>query len=213
MEKDSKIESINFIKSLNVPFYMVNGEILNYLKSGIESGMNIEELKKNLISTGWEEKEVLLAINEINNPSENKDNAPKNYIPVTDKKETKKIFSKKLIIITICIFLFIIILIFALNFSSGTETSAQKAIDIKNGTHIEFTNKNEYININNKIETFKILNVGEYIVKYKLGEFNGELFMKENTSIDSNGDGLDDILLRLEEVKDKVPKIFISKVE
>jgi len=179
MEKDSKIESINFIKSLNVPFYMVNGEILNYLKSGIESGMNIEELKKNLISTGWEEKEVLLAINEINNPSENKDNAPKNYIPVTDKKETKKIFSKKLIIITICIFLFIIILIFALNFSSGTETSAQKAIDIKNGTHIEFTNKNEYININNKIETFKILNVGEYIVKYKLGEFNGELFMNQ----------------------------------
>lgn len=219
---------------------MVNEDIIKYLKSGLDSGMKIDDLKRNLIKEGWEERDVILAVSEINKkinimPEIPKDislpekleseqspsladevntrvqvNVEKKIIPpeVAIITEKKNFFSVKNIIIIGGSLIILIIL--SLIVFSGDSVESNVIIDATNGVSIEFLKSKIEVNFSGEIKEFKIMGVDEYIVRYMIDDFSGELYMRENMTIDLSKDGTFDTLVKLESIKEDIATIYVE---
>lgn len=234
---------------------MVNEDILNYLKNGVSSGMTIVELEGNLISEGWDESDVNLAISELNkdknvnlsleeislpeklegeeetslteevNVTKQKiaeENKPvQNVLPVQENisdvaliQEKKGFLSRKNIIIIGSSFLvLVLVLILVFSLSGGDRREKIGTVDILDGNVVEFTGSKMNIKIGGETKLFTLNGIDEYIVRYTFGEFTGEIYMKENVSVDINNDGIDDVDLRLESISSGVTKIYMDEIE
>lgn len=234
---------------------MVNEDILNYLKNGVESGMTIVELEGNLISEGWDASDVNLAISELNkdknvnlsleeislpeklegeeetslteevNVTKQKiaeENKPvQNVLPVQENisdvaliQEKKGFLSRKNIIIIGSSFLILVlVLILVFSLPGGDKREKIGTVDILDGNVVEFTGSKMNIKIGGETKLFTLNGIDEYIVRYTFGEFTGEIYMKENVSVDINNDGIDDVDLRLESISSGVTKIYMDEIE
>lgn len=234
---------------------MVNEDILNYLKNGVESGMTIVELEGNLISEGWDESDVNLAISELNkdknvnlsleeislpeklegeeetslteevNVTKQKiaeENKPvQNVLPVQENisdvaliQEKKGFLSRKNIIIIGSSFLvLVLVLILVFSLPGGDKREKIGTVNILDGNVVEFTGSKMNIKIGEEIKLFTLNGIDEYIVRYTFGEFTGEIYMKEDVSVDINNDGIDDVDLRLESISSGVTKIYMDEIE
>lgn len=234
---------------------MVNEDILNYLKNGVESGMTIVELEGNLISEGWDESDVNLAISELNkdknvnlsleeislpeklegeeetslteevNVTKQKiaeENKPvQNVLPVQENisdvaliQEKKGFLSRKNIIIIGSSFLILVlVLILVFSLPGGDKREKIGTVNILDGNVVEFTGSKMNIKIGGETKLFTLNGIDEYIVRYTFGEFTGEIYMKEDVSVDINNDGIDDVDLRLESISSGVTKIYMDEIE
>lgn len=234
---------------------MVNEDILNYLKNGVESGMTIVELEGNLISEGWDESDVNLAISELNkdknvnlsleeislpeklegeeetslteevNVTKEKiaeENKPvQNVLPVQENisdvaliQEKKGFLSRKNIIIIGSSFLILVlVLILVFSLPGGDKREKIGTVNILDGNVVEFTGSKMNIKIGGETKLFTLNGIDEYIVRYTFGEFTGEIYMKEDVSVDINNDGIDDVDLRLESISSGVTKIYMDEIE
>lgn len=182
------------------------GDLVDYLRNGLNSGMSMPELKEDLSAKGWSKKNINEAISELNS-------IPFDKISYgnAEKLEKSPFVSIKSIMFISGILLVGLFFMFS---SFNSETISEVIInDISNGTVIEFTESNVNIKMENGLMNFKIRGVDEYIVRYTFGNFEGELFLRETIVVDSDSNGENDTELRLEKIIDGVPQIYIKEIQ
>jgi hypothetical protein len=181
---------------------MTKKDLIEYLKGGLKRGFPLEELKQNLLARGFFDYDINEAIIELNSMKEE----------IKKPKRTFSFFSPKFILYSI--FGFFILFIFTIFFI--LKSSASIVIlgkDLSEGLSVDMMhNKIEIEMDDGKKEKIELEIVLDDSIKINFGKQNTVLEIGKEKEIDLDGDGLNDVTIKLESIFEDIPKLYFKKL-
>ena len=181
---------------------MANREIIDYLKSGLKRGFSLEELRQNLLARGFFDYDINEAVKEL---EENKEEIKK-----PDK--TFSFFSPKFVVYSSIGFfvLFMLTLFFILKTPSSTVILNE---DLSEGFSVDMVQNKIEIELDDGKETMNLDFVEENSIDISFSDEEDSLEIGEEKEIDLDGDGVEDVSIKLESIVEGVPKLYFKKLE
>lgn len=174
---------------------MVNRDLVKYFEEGLERGISVSQLKSNLLKEGWDENEVNRAMSKV--------------VPSQSLGLHLKI-SSKIFLITFLVFLLLasIILLIVLSDSdvnvSQDDWVSGKSFDlVRKPVKLEFSGEEIVITPDKTFENY---------TKIRVNSKSYSLNVSEEKEIDSDNDGSVDLLIRLEEIKARIPRLYVKEI-
>lgn len=209
---------------------MVDPKLIAYVRTCLSRKIPIGQIKKNLLSKGWLEKDINVAINSLNRKQvarqpvrqipqkvQRIQQPKKNYqrpIQMTQKKEKPKIqLPKNLIFIFIGVFVLaligIIVFLVVKNFSaiSDAKLSEGVSVDLSENKEVKF-------NLEGEKHTMTVDSISEDSVSITImsSPITATLDVGETKKFDLENDGIYDLSVKLNGIVDGKADIYFKKI-
>lgn len=183
---------------------MIDNNLIAYIEQNLNRSYSVSSIQNALIKQGYSAKNVLDTINYV---QENSKGTQK--IPIQSQST-----SKKALFILIPVVLIIIIGLSIFFFTSFSSQSISED-DLSQGTNFNLKeNKEVKFNLDEEAHTIKVDSVTDDSVSLTIqsNPIKVDLNIGEEKKFDLNNDGFYDIKIKLNNIVDGVPDIFVKKI-
>lgn len=183
---------------------MIDNNLISYIKQNLNSGYSASSIQNALIKQGYSAKNVLDTINYVQGNSQSTQK-----IPVQSQST-----SKKALFILIPVVLIIIIGLSVFFFMSFSPKSISEE-DFSQGTNLDLKeNKEVKFNLDEEVHTIKVDSVTDNSVSLTIqsNPIKVDLRIGEEKKFDLDNDGFYDIKIKLNNIVDGIPDLYIKKI-
>ena len=194
----------NYVYMIYKKRKMIDNNLISYIEQNLNSGYSASSIQNALIKQGYSAQNVLDTINYVQG---NNQNTPKTATQTQSS-------SKKALFILIPVVLIIIIglsVFFFMNFS--TKSISEE--DFSQGTNFELKeNKEVKFNIDEEVHTLKVDSITDNSVSLTIqsNPIKVDLKIGEEKKFDLNNDGFYDIKIKLNNIVDGIPDLYVKKI-